>query len=120
MQIRPALIFSVLLWLPLGTPALAETPRAPGFLPQIGFDDGLDAGVARAAMLRGEILPLDRILAQLRAAFPGEIIEIQLELEDGSFVYEFDILSPDGRLFEVELDAATGQVIEIEEGDDDD
>jgi uncharacterized membrane protein YkoI len=88
-------------------------------LPQMGFDDGLDAGAARAAMLRGEILSLDKILAVLRQNFPGEIIEIELELEDGVFVYEFDILAPDGRLFEVEIAAATGKIVEIEEGDDD-
>lgn len=108
------------------TPVLAETVPAPlpgaggGFLPEVHFDEDLDAGMARAAMLRGEILPLDRILDLVRAAFPGEIIEIELEIEDGSLVYEFDILSPEGRLFEVEIEAATGKVLEIEEGDDDD
>ncbi|MFE3838513.1 PepSY domain-containing protein [Pseudogemmobacter sonorensis] len=91
-----------------------------GFLPQIGFDDGLDAGTARAAMLRGEILPLDQILAIVRSTFPGEIIEVELELEDGVLVYEFDILGPDGRLFEVEVAAATGTVLKVEEGDGDD
>ncbi len=112
MRILPVCLLCLLLLRPAG--AGAEV------LPQIGFDDGLDAGAARAAMLRGEILPLDRILAILRRNFPGEIIEIELELDDGALVYEFDILGPDGRLFEVEIAAATGEIIEIEEGDTDD
>lgn len=86
-------------------------------LPSIQMEDGLDAGEARAAVLRGEILPLDRILAILRKEFPGEIVEIQLELEDGILIYEFDILSPDGRLNEIEIEAATGRVLEVEEED---
>lgn len=88
-------------------------------LPQVGFDDGLDAGAARAAMLRGEILPLEQILGIVRKAFPGEVIEIELELDDGALTYEFDILSPDGRLFEVDVEAATGRILEVEEDDDD-
>lgn len=123
MRILPVLLSCSFLLSPfLLSPVWAETGPGTqtGFLPQIGFDDGLDAGMARAAMLRGEILPLDQILTIVRAAFPGEIIEIELEREDGILVYEFDILSPEGRLFEVELAAATGKVLEVEEGDDDD
>ncbi|RJE89457.1 PepSY domain-containing protein [Paracoccus onubensis] len=86
-------------------------------LPSIQMEDGLDAGEARAAVLRGEILSLDRILDILRKDFPGEIVEIQLELEDGILIYEFDILSPDGRLNEIEIEAATGRVLEVEEED---
>lgn len=86
-------------------------------LPPLQPEDGLDAVFARAAVLRGEILPLDRILDILRADFDGEVVEIQLELEEGVLVYEFDILAPDVRLFEVEIDAATGQVVEVEDED---
>lgn len=88
-------------------------------LPSIEIEDGLDAGEARAAVLRGEILSLDRILELLRKDFPGEIVELQLELEDGILIYEFDILSPDGRLNEIEIEAATGRIFEVEEEDDD-
>lgn len=97
------------------SPLRAET----GLLPRVDYDGGLDAGAARAAMLRGEILPLDKILAIVRKTVPGEIIEIELDLEYGVLIYEMDILSPDGRLFELEVSAATGKILEIEEDDDD-
>ncbi len=47
------------------------------------------------------------------------VIEMGLELEDGMLTYGFDILSPKGRLCEVEVAASTGEILEIEEEDDD-
>lgn len=98
---------------------LSLHPAAAQDLPPIEPEDGLDAEFARAAVLRGEILPLDRILDILRAEDDGEIIEIQLELEDGALTYEFDLISPQGRVYEVEIDAATGRIMEYEDGEGD-
>lgn len=114
---RLPLILALVLCQVTGT-AVAQ-PVIPA-LPPVETEDGLDAGFARAAVLRGEILPLDRILDILRAEFEGEIIEIQLELEDGVLTYEFDLISPDGLLYEVEIDAATGRVLDVEFEDDED
>lgn len=97
----------------------AAPARSQGALPPLEAEDGLDAGFARAAVLEGRILPLGQILGVLRRNFKGEVIEIQLELEDGLLVYEFDIVSPDGRVFEVEIDARTGTIVEIEDEEDD-
>lgn len=91
-------------------------PVAAQDLPPLETEDGLDAGFARAAVLRGEILPLGRILDILRAEFEGEIIEIQLELEDGVLTYEFDLISPEGRVYEVEIEAGSGRIVEFEDG----
>ena len=52
---------------------------------------------------------------------PGEIMEVDLEREDGMQIYEIEILSVDGVEMEVEIAADTGDVLEIEaEGDDHD
>lgn len=103
----------------LGWLAPLAAPHAQTPLPQLEPEDGLDAGFARGAVLRGEILPLGQILDVLRAEFDGQIVEIQLELEEGILTYEFDILSPEGRLFEVEIDAASGKILEVEDEDED-
>lgn len=99
---------------------LGTIPAIAAPLPPLETEDGLDAAFARAAVRDGRILPLERILDILRAAAEGEIIEIQLELEAGRPVYEFDLIGPDGHVFEVEIDAATGEVLEIEDGAGDD
>ncbi|MFV0408263.1 MAG: PepSY domain-containing protein [Paracoccus sp. (in: a-proteobacteria)] len=101
-------------------PAIGNPLHAQGAaLPPVESEDGLDAAFARAAVLDGRILPLDRILDILRADFEGEIIEIQLEYEEDELAYEFDLVSPDGRVFEVEIDARTGVIIEVEDEEDD-
>ena len=51
---------------------------------------------------------------------PGEVEEIELEREDGMWVYEVEIMSADGQEYEVEIAADTGDVIEVEAEDEDD
>jgi uncharacterized membrane protein YkoI len=74
-----------------------------------------DADLARDAVARGEILPLSDILPSLAAEFGGEILDLELEVEDGLRVYEFEILTDDSRLIEVEVNAATGEILEVED-----
>jgi uncharacterized membrane protein YkoI len=101
-RLRHALIaLSVLLF--AASPAVADESRR-------------DQDEAREAVERGAIRPLEEILTKLRARFPGEIIKVKLERERGLWVYEFRLLDPQGRLREITVDAATGDV--TESGDD--
>ena len=52
----------------------------------------------------------------MRAA-PGEIVEIELDREEGTLIYEVEVLSGSGRVRKVEIDARTGAVLEIEDED---
>jgi len=49
------------------------------------------------------------------ALHPGTVISLEAEIEDGKRIYEFDIKGNDGREWEVECDARTGKIIEVEE-----
>lgn len=69
---------------------------------------------ALEAVRHGEIRPLSEVLAAARAKVPGEVIGIELEREDGVWVYEIKILTPSGRRREVEIDARTLAIIEID------
>ena len=69
---------------------------------------------ARHALERGEIRPLEEILPAVRARFPGEIAKIELEREHGVWVYEFKVIDPTGHLLEIEVEARSGEVIEVE------
>lgn len=80
----------------------------------------LGSGVAIAGMnhneifeLRqsGQILSMEDVLQQARAIQPGQLIEAELEREDGSYVYELKIIDEQGRLHKLELDAKTGEVL---------
>ena len=79
-------------------------------------DDDQDR--AFRALEAGEILPLDEILRRVSDVAAGVPIEVELERDDGAWVYSLEIRGPRGRIVELEVDAATGQVLEFEEDDD--
>jgi uncharacterized membrane protein YkoI len=79
--------------------------------------DEHDEDRARAAVQRGEILPLEQVLAALKRGVTGEISRVELEKEGGIWVYEFKVISPRGRMIEVSVDAKTGKLIEKKGGD---
>ncbi len=83
-------------------------------VPAIADSDHL---IARKLRESGEILPLEKILERARAAKPGQIIETELERKKGRYVYEVEILDPAGQVWEVKLDAKTGELIKIERDD---
>lgn len=77
-----------------------------------------EAEQVRALTDSGAILPLEQILEKARQDFPGRVIEIELDREDGRHIYELEIVDPEGRVWELEMDAATGELLEKEREDD--
>lgn len=49
---------------------------------------------ARAALRAGEIRPLSELLAQLERECVGDLIEIELDGDDGQWRYEIKLLGP--------------------------
>ena len=88
--------------------ALVVPPAAPA---QAEADS--DWARARAAVQRGEILPLAGILASVEDRYEGRVIETDLHRRHDRWVYEFKLLPPTGRIFTVRVDAATGTLVEI-------
>ena len=60
------------------------------------------------------------VIAIALAEVPGEVQEVEFETEDGMEIYEIEIMTADGTEVEVEIDATTGDVLEIETEDDHD
>ncbi len=93
---------------------VALTPEAgaeaPGSQKTLSEDDHDRAQHARE---RGEIRPLEEILPTVRERFPGEVAQIELEREQGIWIYEFKIIDRAGRLLEIRIDAMTGRVAKI-------
>jgi len=86
----------------LALPLLAAAAQA---------DDRRDHERARAAVQAGQVLPLPALLEQVRRQAPGQVLEVELEHEDGRWLYELKLLQPGGQLVKLEVDAATGQVL---------
>lgn len=82
-----------------------------------GPDHGHDHDRARRAVEDGRILPLKDILARAESAYPGQLIEAELEDDDDPMVYEIKILTKDGRLMRLLYDARTGDLLKAKSRD---
>jgi len=70
-----------------------------------------DHNKARKLKEAGEILPLEAIIANARKQLSGHILEIELEFEDGRYVYELEMLDDSGTIWEFYYDAQSGKLI---------
>ena len=78
-----------------------------------------DFEIAQEAVAKGQILPLAEVLARVQAIQPGRVVEVELEQDEGIMVYEVELVTPDGRLIEMDMDAATGALVEMDEEEQD-
>ncbi|ACI91395.1 propeptide, PepSY amd peptidase M4 [Afipia carboxidovorans OM5] len=62
----------------------------------------------------GEIKPLPEVLAVAREKMPGEVVKVELDREDGAWVYEVKILTPSGKRRKVEINASTLAIIKVD------
>lgn len=74
-----------------------------------------DLDAVRLAVRRGEIRPLAEVLTLVRSKLPGEIVGVEIERKDGRWLYEFRVANNKGGLFEVYVDARSGDIIRIKE-----
>ncbi len=79
-------------------------------LSQQGVADDQD----KALELRqsGDVLSLEEILKLSRKQIDGRILEVEMEQKRGRIFYELEILSDDGRVWELKVDATTGEIID--------
>ncbi len=66
---------------------------------------------ARAALRAGEVLPLPALLDKLQRSQPGRVLEIELERDEGRWIYEIKLLEPGGRIVKLDVDARSGDVL---------
>lgn len=82
-------------------------------LPSDGAASGRrDHERARAALAAGEIRPLSELLSQIEARYLGRVIETELDRRRDRWVYEFKLLPPSGRIYELIVDAETGALLD--------
>lgn len=90
------------------------------------FCAGLDAhdlGQDEALRLRqkGVIAPLEQLLGPAFARYPGaRLLDAELEEHDDRavrYIYEIELLTVEGVVRELELDAKTGELLEDKEDD---
>ncbi|MCK7575538.1 MAG: PepSY domain-containing protein [Chromatiales bacterium] len=79
--------------------------------------DHLDHDSVKRLRDEGRILSMSEVMQRAALIQPGQLLEAELDREDGRYVYEIRILDPAGRIHELELDAAGGALIESSRDD---
>ena len=105
MRYRTTLLTAILMLLCTGLIGL------PSACPVALAHEEHDEEQARHALELGEVVPLDHVIATLREAVPGEVSSVELEKENETWVYEFKVISPEGRMLKVRVNAKTGQLV---------
>jgi uncharacterized membrane protein YkoI len=59
----------------------------------------------------GEIMPLEDVLRRAPGQEHRRVLEVELERKRGRYIYEVETLDRQGRVWEHEYDAATGEVL---------
>ncbi|HOW77388.1 MAG TPA: peptidase M4 [Candidatus Competibacteraceae bacterium] len=76
---------------------------------------GRDHDEIRRLRSAGKILSLETIIAQHRREDPsGQLLDAELELEKGRYLYELKFLGDDGVVRKFEYDASTGELWHVE------
>lgn len=75
---------------------------------------GDDTARIRLAVARGVVVPLPRILDIAQHRVPGEVLKVELEELSDRLGYEVKMLTADGRVQEIKLDARTGMILKVE------
>ena len=77
--------------------------------------DELRRDEVRRAVETGQIRSLADILKAVRENLPGEVAGVEIDRKDGRWRYEFRVVDGQGRLFEVYIDARSGEIERIKE-----
>lgn len=78
---------------------------------------GLTLSIAAASAFAATEAKVDMetCMQAVLAKQPGEVVKLERKEERGVPIYEFDILAKDGKEWDVECDAASGKVTEVEQ-----
>lgn len=78
----------------------------------------LDQDEALHLRQQGVILPLEQLLQSALGRYPGAtLLEAELEEKHDRYEYEVELLTPEGVVREIKLDATNGTLLKDEEDD---
>jgi uncharacterized membrane protein YkoI len=84
-------------------------------LPVFASDD--DHDTVRKLRDAGDVLSLETILERIKPTVSGKLLEVEVESEHGSHIYELEILDENGLVWELKVDAKTAQILKKKKDD---
>lgn len=86
-------------------------------VPLIALADKDDHDRAKQLRDAGDIVALEYILQKAQKKHPGKVLEVEIENEHDTVVYEIEILDNQGVVWEIKFDARNGEFIKSEKED---
>lgn len=86
-------------------------------LPALAVARDLSHDEALTLTEQGRIAPLQQFIDDALNRYPGRFLEAELELDDGRYIYELEVVTGDHRVMELEYDAVSGELLDVEEDD---
>jgi uncharacterized membrane protein YkoI len=74
-----------------------------------------DQDCALGAFERGEIRSFAEVLDSIRQQAKGQIVKVELERDDGLWVYKIKLLADDGRRKKIEVDAKSLAILKLKD-----
>ena len=82
----------------------------------VGMARDLDQDEALRLRQQGVILPLEQLLQQALDRYPGaKLLEAELEEKHDVYIYEVELLTTEGVVRELDIEAATGRLLKDKE-----
>ncbi len=96
---------------PANKPPAAQPPPAQPRPNSLGADWRLQQDEARQGVRDHQLMPLGRVIEQIRARTPGRQLDTGLENQDGKPIYRVRWMTKDGRRIDYLIDAVTGAIL---------
>jgi uncharacterized membrane protein YkoI len=65
------------------------------------------------ALEQGQVRPLADILADIGDQLDGDVVSVEFERSGNRYIYEFKVVTADGSLREVFVDAASAEILNV-------
>lgn len=78
-------------------------------------EDADDSDRARNGVSSGAILPLAAILSDVENHFGARMINAELHRKSGRLIYALELITPAGRVLDVQVDAATARILRVDD-----
>jgi hypothetical protein len=92
-------------------PAVAPAPQQPPRPNSLGADWRLQQDEARQGVRAHQLMPLARVIQQVRARTPGRQLDTGLEYQGERPIYRVRWMTKDGRRIDYLVDATTGAIL---------
>ena len=62
----------------------------------------------------GKVLPLETLMEKYKNRLQGRLLDVEVEQKKGRIIYELEIMRDDSIVYEIKIDAQTGEWLEEE------